>query len=637
MNDAGAASGIVQDIKAFPSAANAFNQYVRHDSTFEGPDAPAIRSRNLERYIQTMAMVKGRDLWLFEAPSTRGAVRTGVPQTSACWLEWRAKQLGVLEGFEAIPFHDAEKAQPSETSRRVAKFFDRMNKKPIIWNAVMIHTRTPDGKNRAPRASELREHMHILGAICDLCQPSRVIACGGPAQEVANLMQIKHECVAHPVAPISPSLGVSDVAVGKLCARLQVPKPPRGYWAKVQAGQIPRRPPLAAFREEIERSRREEARARSAESLSKLQQQFYRAALSDLQGRGVDVSGAEARGGRLPEVSPDIAAQILLAIQNRGHEWVKEGKVVATWAHPAHNSLARLVGRLLPLARPQLLVFENAYKKSWSASEGPVVFLHLTSHLQERIAALVRVVRDQKLQHVVMPLIATDHAWSVRHVFTPESHLLLDSTLCISATELWVEYTRKAWRDEDPPERYVTGRLTLKAIMPIDYMPERGVSLSPTISTASVAPYRERLLALLEAERVNEMMINTAYAIEREVPSETLAIADRLWFGAKRPFSSAREAWRQIEEELERWERELEGERTLLAQAILGIEVGDIVTSENGGRLLRLSVTGTTLYAGDDYVTFVVNGIRFRKDGTVGKLQEALSLQFGREGLKKCT
>ncbi|WP_318886471.1 hypothetical protein [Sinorhizobium meliloti] len=103
-----------------------------------------------------------------------------------------------------------------------------------------------------------------------------------------------------PTQEVAKELGVSDVAVGKLCARLQVPKPPRGYWAKVEAGQILRRPPLGAFREEIERRRRESVRARSAELLSKLQQQFFRAALSDLQDRGIDVSGAELRGGRLP-------------------------------------------------------------------------------------------------------------------------------------------------------------------------------------------------------------------------------------------------------------------------------------------------------------------------------------------------
>lgn len=55
-----------------------------------------------------------------------------------------------------------------------------------------------------------------------------------------------------PTSEIAVELGISNVAVGKLCQKLQVPKPPRGYWARVGAGQTPRRPPLKAFREELE-------------------------------------------------------------------------------------------------------------------------------------------------------------------------------------------------------------------------------------------------------------------------------------------------------------------------------------------------------------------------------------------------
>ncbi|MDX1124793.1 hypothetical protein GOL24_10805 [Sinorhizobium medicae] len=437
-----------------------------------------------------------------------------------------------------------------------------------------------------------------------------------------------------PTQEVAKSLGISDVAVGKLCNRLQVPKPPRGYWARVQAGQVLRRPPLKAFREEIARAQRNLSRSRTAGLLSNLQQRFYRAALVDLQRGGVDVTGSELRGSRLPELSPDFAAQALMIIQNRAQQWVKDGEVVATWAHPAISSLGRLVETLLPMARPQLLVLSTENKVR-SGSEGPVIFLRLTASLQERIAALVRTIRNQKLQYVVLPLLATDHAWSAHHLYTPESHLQLDSTLCVSETELWVEYARKAWRDDDPPIREVTSKLMLRTVMPIDYMPEREIVLSPTISSVRVEPYRQRLLALLEAERVSEMMVNAAYAIEREVPSETLAIADRLWFGEKRPFSVAREAWRGIEQELERWDLELESERSALARAVLGIDVGDIVVTESHGRHLRLSVTGATLYATDDHVTFVVNGTRFRKDGTIGKLQDAFSLQFDRENLTK--
>ena len=39
--------------------------------------------------------------------------------------------------------------------------------------------------------------------------------------------------------------GVSDVAIAKACALLDIPKPPRGYWAKKAAGQkLPDRPAL---------------------------------------------------------------------------------------------------------------------------------------------------------------------------------------------------------------------------------------------------------------------------------------------------------------------------------------------------------------------------------------------------------
>lgn len=431
-----------------------------------------------------------------------------------------------------------------------------------------------------------------------------------------------------PTQEVAKELGMSDVAVGKLCARLQVPKPTRGYWARVRSGQTPRRPPLTAFREEVDRKRREAARTKAVGSLSKLQQQFYQAALSDLQHRGVDVGAAETRRGRLPELRSDIAAQILLLIQSHGHEWVKDGKVAANWSHSVQSSAAKLVEKLLPMARPQLLMFESESRRGWSTANGPAVLVRLTASLQERIASLVRIVREQKLHHVVMPLIAADHAWSAHHVYRPESSLFLDSTLCVSASEIWVESQRKAWRDEDPPERIVTGRLKLQNVMPIDYMPVREFVLSPVVSSVVVSPYRERLQALLEADRVHEMMSKAAYAIEREVPDETLALADRIWFGKQSPLLVAREAWRHLEDELERWETELEAERSALAHSVLGIEVGDIVVAESRGRFSRLSVSGVSLYASDKGAIFVVNGTRFRKDGSLGKQQDTLSLHF---------
>ncbi|MGZ2454823.1 hypothetical protein ACVIRO_007640 [Rhizobium ruizarguesonis] len=81
-------------------------------------------------------------------------------------------------------------------------------------------------------------------------------------------------------------------------------------------------------------------------------------------------------------------------------------------------------------------------------------------------------------------------------------------------------------------------------------------------SNARIKLYQSRLQALGEAERRHEMITSAAYAMDRSVPNDVLAMADRIWFGADRPFQAAREAFPHIEDDLERWEQELEAERS---------------------------------------------------------------------------
>lgn len=167
--------------------------------------------------------------------------------------------------------------------------------------------------------------------------------------------------------------------------------------------------------------------------------------------------------------------------------------------------------------------------------------------------------------------------------------------------------------------------------MPVDLMPSREVELSPTISRVAVAPYRDRLRAFLDTQRVHEMMVNAAYAMEQEVPDEMLTLAERIWFGKERPFLSAREAWRRLKQQLEQWDIELEAEQSTLARSILGVETGDIVTAQEDGRILRISVKDVSLYADDKHVTFLISGRRFRKDGTIGKVEDTVRLHFENE------
>ncbi len=97
-----------------------------------------------------------------------------------------------------------------------------------------------------------------------------------------------------PTSEIAKELGLSDVAIGKLCTKLQVPKPPRGYWTRMQAGPRPRRSALVAFREGLDTKRRGIAPPPGARPLANLDR--------------------------------DVAAQVLLLIQSRAQAWVEEGR-----------------------------------------------------------------------------------------------------------------------------------------------------------------------------------------------------------------------------------------------------------------------------------------------------------------------
>ena len=54
-----------------------------------------------------------------------------------------------------------------------------------------------------------------------------------------------------PAIKVAANFGISDVAVHKRCIKLQVPRPTRGYWAKVAAGQKPHKKPLPPTADEV--------------------------------------------------------------------------------------------------------------------------------------------------------------------------------------------------------------------------------------------------------------------------------------------------------------------------------------------------------------------------------------------------
>ncbi len=59
-----------------------------------------------------------------------------------------------------------------------------------------------------------------------------------------NREKLYEEVWAKPVVDVAVQYGVSDVAIHKICKSLNVPVPPRGYWAKLRAGEKLKKTPL---------------------------------------------------------------------------------------------------------------------------------------------------------------------------------------------------------------------------------------------------------------------------------------------------------------------------------------------------------------------------------------------------------
>lgn len=69
--------------------------------------------------------------------------------------------------------------------------------------------------------------------------------------DVEFTRQQLHEAIwSKPCLKLAAELGISDVALAKTCRRMGVPRPPRGYWARVEAGEKMRREPLPVAKSE---------------------------------------------------------------------------------------------------------------------------------------------------------------------------------------------------------------------------------------------------------------------------------------------------------------------------------------------------------------------------------------------------
>lgn len=140
---------------------------------------------------------------------------------------------------------------------------------------------------------------------------------------------------AAPMAKVAAELGLSGGGLAKICDRLLIPYPPRGYWARAKAGRVAERPALPAAPEaadelillagERSRSRRRQTRIR-----------------------------AELRRAQLI----DAAAEIIVAEGLPAATLKAAARRVGLSEAQAHNHFPRRADLLLALARRELQAME---------------------------------------------------------------------------------------------------------------------------------------------------------------------------------------------------------------------------------------------------------------------------------------
>ena len=68
---------------------------------------------------------------------------------------------------------------------------------------------------------------------------------------------------------------------------------------------------------------------------------------------------------------------------------------------------------------------------------------------------------------------------------------------------------------------------------------------------------------------------------------------------------------------------------------MLGIGLGDNVVFEAGGKPVRIAVTDATVHLLDKDILFRISGRRYRKDGLLGKRDEAFTLGVENDAVPK--
>jgi len=189
----------------------AFNQYRDVDPELDLPDGPAIRRRNLRRYLETFA--GARFALVGEAAGYAGCRFSGIPFTCEVQLVG-PERLSWTDGLELARSSTAEALWVERSDRIVWEALEGRTD-CVLWNAFPWH---PFGKrgplsNRAP-GRDLRDGLEVLRSFLALFPSARPYAVGRVAQRALAQMGIDATYIRHPSHGGKPKFMEGIAALG---------------------------------------------------------------------------------------------------------------------------------------------------------------------------------------------------------------------------------------------------------------------------------------------------------------------------------------------------------------------------------------------------------------------------------------
>lgn len=176
---------------------NVFNPYRDVCEFHDDGESPAVRRKNLQRYIEGALSRQLTTAWIGRDLGYRGGRRTGLPLTDEAHLR------AFIRSFQVKG--EVAKATTTEvvaerTAAEIWRVLQELDEPPFLWNAFPLHPH--DGQdemsNRCHSRREFEACEPILRALLDLFKFEKVYALGNDAARAMITLGVDCQVIRHP-------------------------------------------------------------------------------------------------------------------------------------------------------------------------------------------------------------------------------------------------------------------------------------------------------------------------------------------------------------------------------------------------------------------------------------------------------